>query len=303
MSGDITPGYGAMLAEARQAKGLSIQDVADKLKLTARQIEAMEAEDAQRLPAPVYLRGFIRNYARLVELPYERLPAVDSSAVPTETITAHSEEVRFNASPVKRWLLLPLAAFVLFLALVAVLYAWLSQGEEAYVEHPPAEVAQSPVTQSPVDQPAPTPLTLVPGTVPDGAAVPGPSTAPGLDSTIPSPALPPVPTAAPVVPAVPPLPSAPVPPPAQASVPAVKPDPGHVVQLVADQTDAWIEVVSGDDKRYTRLLRVGEQLTLRGAAPFRLVVGNAATVRLTYDGRPIDLKPYTGDKVARLTLE
>ena len=303
MSGEITPGYGAMLSEARQSKGLTIQDVADKLKLTTRQIEALEAEDVQRLPAPTFVRGWIRNYARLVELPVERLPAAEAKAAPSETITAHSEEVRFNASPVKRWLLLPLAAFVLFLMLVALLYAWLSQGEEAYVEHPPAELTQ----------PVPTPLPLAPGPVPDAAAVPDPSMSPDvMPPVLPaSPTLPSVP--APVAPGVPlvpgaaALPPAPgggqVPPSAQASVPAVKPDPGHVVQLVADQTDAWIEVVSGDDKRYTRLLRVGEQLTLRGAAPFRLVVGNAATVRLTYDGRPIDLKPYTGDKVARLTLE
>lgn len=300
MSGEITPGYGAMLAEARQAKGLTTQEVADKLKLTTRQIEALEAEDVQRLPAPTFVRGWIRNYARLVELPVERLPAAEATAAPSETITAHSEEVRFNASPVKRWLLLPFAAFLLFLILVAVLYAWLSQGEEAYVEHPPAELAQ----------PVPTPLPLAPAPVPQAAAVPDTSMTPDLLPPVPPPTLPPAQTPAPVTPgvpgtaALPPAPvAAPAPPASPASGPAVKPEPGHVVQLVADQTDAWIEVVSGDDKRYTRLLRVGEQLTLRGAAPFRLVVGNAATVRLTYDGRPIDLKPYTGDKVARLTLE
>jgi cytoskeleton protein RodZ len=42
---------------------------------------------------------------------------------------------------------------------------------------------------------------------------------------------------------------------------------------------------------------------MSGIAPFRLVVGEAAQVRLTYDGRPIDLTPFIGQKVARLTLE
>ncbi|MDD4882065.1 MAG: DUF4115 domain-containing protein, partial [Gallionellaceae bacterium] len=88
--------------------------------------------------------------------------------------------------------------------------------------------------------------------------------------------------------------------PAQAPAPARA---SHTLQLVAEDTDSWVEVVAGDDKHYSRLLRAGEQLTLRGASPFRLVVGNAAGIRLSYDGKTIDLRPYTGDKVARLTLE
>jgi cytoskeleton protein RodZ len=41
-------------------------DVAAKLKLTARQIEALEQEDFSHLPSEVFVRGFVRNYARLV---------------------------------------------------------------------------------------------------------------------------------------------------------------------------------------------------------------------------------------------
>jgi cytoskeleton protein RodZ len=291
MSQEVMPGAGRMLAEAREAKGLSVAAVAEKLKLTTRQVEALENEDFQRLPAAVFVRGFIRNYARLVDLPADSLlGAGEVAAEPTERITAHSEELRFNASPVRRWLLLPMAVVALFMLLVAGLYAWLSQGEEAYVpEHvAPAEVvpppAQPVVPEAPAAE-APAPAS--PAVETPGAAVPPAPSEPG----------------AAVVPAVPALPGA-NPAAAQATPPAVAPArPSHVVQLAAEQVDSWIEVVSADDKRYTRLLRTGEQMTLRGTPPFRLVVGNAATVRLSYDGRPIDLSPYIGDKVARLTLE
>ncbi|NTV97102.1 MAG: helix-turn-helix domain-containing protein, partial [Thiobacillus sp.] len=139
MSEVLGQGYGRILAEARAAKGLTVGQVADKLKLTSRQIEAIEAEDAARLPAAVFVRGFVRNYARLVDVPQGSLPVIsDVPATPTETITAHSEELRFRPSPVRRWLLLPVLVFTLFLILVALLYAWLSQGEEAYVPAAPA---------------------------------------------------------------------------------------------------------------------------------------------------------------------
>lgn len=331
MSDEFTPGYGRMLAEAREAKGLTIAQVAEKLKLSTRQIEALEAEDYSRLPVAVFVRGFIRNYARLVEVPLDSLPAIAEIPVtPTETITAHSEELRFSASPVRRWLLLPMAVFGLFLVLVAVLYAWLSQGEEAYVPNQPAVSDQAiPLVLPPPAEPAPEPAPAAvapPVPVVDPAASPAASPAAAgsaspaapvvLSPVAPSPVQAPAPVqprpAVPVPTAPPPARPAPgainpyLPPAVAPAVPAPAPAsarPAHVVQLTAEQTDAWIEVVAGDDKRYTRLLRVGEQLTLRGAPPFRLVVGNAATVRLSYDGRAIDLKPYTGDKVARLTLE
>jgi cytoskeleton protein RodZ len=41
---------------------------------------------------------------------------------------------------------------------------------------------------------------------------------------------------------------------------------------------------------------------VRGRPPFELVIGNAAHVRLTYDGNPVDLEPHIRGEVARLTL-
>lgn len=331
MTAEIAPGYGRVLAEAREAQGLTVAEVADKLKLTARQIEALEAEDASRLPAPVFVRGFIRNYARLVEVPIDHLPAVaEVATAATETITAPSEELRFTASPVRRWLLLPMAVFAIFLVLVAVLYAWLSQGEEAYVPNEPVTAPMPPVSP-PVEA---VPVAPVSPAEPPAAVPPAPAdVSPGQPAVpVPAPAAPPAAPAQPVVPSVQPAPPAPAPgaslrPAAALTAPAVPaavpvspfavrppvaaptapsqavPVAGRVVQMSAEQTDAWIEVVSGDAKRYTRLLRAGEQLTLRGSPPFKVVVGNAAGVRLSYDGRAIDLKPYIGEKVARLTLE
>ncbi|WP_274571221.1 RodZ domain-containing protein [Neisseria leonii] len=59
---------GARLREARERKGLSIGEVAERLKLPARQVESLESGDYRDLPELVFVRGFLRTYSRFLEL-------------------------------------------------------------------------------------------------------------------------------------------------------------------------------------------------------------------------------------------
>ena len=74
---------GAALRAARDAAGLSVPEVAQRLKLTVRLVEAIEANDRQRFPPAVYLRGFVRNYAKLLGLEAE--PLVEAFAMERPT--------------------------------------------------------------------------------------------------------------------------------------------------------------------------------------------------------------------------
>jgi cytoskeleton protein RodZ len=73
---------GARLRAAREAAGLSIESVAQQLKLAPRQVRALEDDDFQRLPGRTFVRGFARNYARFLQLDPDTvvgmLPASDS---------------------------------------------------------------------------------------------------------------------------------------------------------------------------------------------------------------------------------
>ncbi len=64
-------GPGARLATARETLGMSLGDVARQLKLAVKQIEALERDDYDAFPSPVFVRGFLRNYARLLQLDLE----------------------------------------------------------------------------------------------------------------------------------------------------------------------------------------------------------------------------------------
>ena len=66
--GEAIGGVGARLRAARAARDLSINDVAQALKLGPRQVEALERGDWQGLPGQTFIRGFIRNYARLLQI-------------------------------------------------------------------------------------------------------------------------------------------------------------------------------------------------------------------------------------------
>jgi cytoskeleton protein RodZ len=329
----VREGFGRILAEAREAKGMSVADISEKLKLTVRQVEALEAEDFSRLPSAVFVRGFARNYARLLGISIDELPGVSERAVePTGTITAPSEELVFRTSPVRRWLILPLFGAILFLGLVAALYNWLRRGEDSYLTNNTAPVAQ-PAMPATVPLPPPTPV--APATAPTAPVAPIP---PADVSPAPVPAEKPVvpptataPTAPATVPAAPATPVRLVPQPASSASQAPQPAattntlspskaaaaPGspashasgtafagqHAVHFAAQDEDSWVEVTTADQQRYAKLLHAGEQLTVHGTQPLKVVVGNAAHVQITYDDKPVNLQPYTGEKVARLTLQ
>ncbi len=64
-----TRGIGERLRQARIRAGLTTSEVGAKLKMPTHAIEALEREDWARIGAPVFIRGQLRSYARLMELP------------------------------------------------------------------------------------------------------------------------------------------------------------------------------------------------------------------------------------------
>ena len=67
---------GAYLRASREAAGLSVDVVAQQLKLAPRQVRAIEEDDYARLPGRTFVRGFVRNYARLLGIEAERARVV-----------------------------------------------------------------------------------------------------------------------------------------------------------------------------------------------------------------------------------
>jgi cytoskeleton protein RodZ len=75
---------GKTLREARELQGMSVNDVANRIKFAPRQIESLEADDFVRLPEAAFVRGFVRSYARLLDL--------DSASLLASLPTSHMQK-------------------------------------------------------------------------------------------------------------------------------------------------------------------------------------------------------------------
>ena len=160
---------GEQLRAAREAKGLTVEDVASSTRIPTRHLQALEDSEWNRLPAATYSIGFAKNYAAAVGLDRaeiaDQLRAEMGSELPAHFTTATTEPiepVEGNRSMPKAIVLGALVA----LAVVISLFTWLSnrelQGDDtataAVAEDAPAAIAAAPPVQGPVvitaDEPA-----------------------------------------------------------------------------------------------------------------------------------------------------
>jgi len=278
--------FGRQLAAARESCGFSIAEVARQLKLSPSQVEAMETGDYQRLPGPVFARGFIRNYARLVKLDPEVLLAGAEQRLPPATQREpelpHSVNIPFPTGREFNWRRYVIVAPVLLVLLVPVLIF------EVYHEDATEVTANSGPVALPQPQVVEQEQAAAASAVPQIAAVSGAEVKPVL--TLDATALPGKPAAEK---STLPVPGA-----------AVERKPGeHLVKLAFD-TESWVEIHDRTGRRiFSQLNAAGTEQAVSGEAPLTLVVGNAHGVRLIHNGKPVDLAPYIKVAVARLTLE
>ncbi|QWP75022.1 helix-turn-helix domain-containing protein [Lysobacter sp. K5869] len=94
---DVGGSCGARLKQARESAGLSIEDVAAKLKMPARAIQSLERDDFARIGAPVFVRGQLRSYARLlgIDLEDQLVASPIASTAPSELIS-HTHTPRYR---------------------------------------------------------------------------------------------------------------------------------------------------------------------------------------------------------------
>lgn len=141
-------GPGPQLREARHRANLSLEEVATQLRLDRRTVRALEENEFQHLPAPTFIRGYIRSYARLLGLPPGPiLEAYDYQGFRSPAIMAditQRPQARSSDFPVR------LATYVVAAGLVAMVVMWWHSRESA--PQPPANAER--VAGAPADSSA-----------------------------------------------------------------------------------------------------------------------------------------------------
>ncbi len=262
---------GSQLAAARRDCNLSIADVAHHLKLSPAQIEAMEAGAFDRLPGAVFVRGFIRNYARLVKL--DPVPLVASAervlavADPSLSPAQPSPDIPFPREGRRRWRRYAIGAALILVALAAF---------EFYASRPDnrAETASRPLGLARMQSATPPVVDPPPSAAVDASlvAVPAPGSAASDAAT--------------------------------RSVKVAESRAGEYRVKLVFERESWVEIRDRNGRKLlSRINPAGTLQSVSGVAPLTLVIGNAAGVRLTHNDKPVDLVPHTNVGVARLTLE
>lgn len=82
---EVWEGPGAILRRKREAKGLDVPAVARMLHLSEKKLKALEADDFDLLPEPVYVRGYLKNYARFLDEPVAPILDAYARLKPTTT--------------------------------------------------------------------------------------------------------------------------------------------------------------------------------------------------------------------------
>ena len=268
---------GQQLRLAREAKGMTLPDVARALKLSPRQVEALEADDWSRLPGKTIIRGFVRNDARLLGLnsdflmseldklnmpkaPDLELQPGDPVSIPHESGADRRDYVRVFSGLII--LGLAIAAFFLLpqnwwqstlLAFKAV-----SQSNEVIVER------EDRVMPAAEERHATEPALVSP----EASVI-----AEGVSAHAP------------------------------AASPEAQPASKGILKFTFSKP-AWVEVRDRSGEIiFSRLNLAGSKQNIEGEPPFALIVGNASYVILEYKGKPVELSNRSKDDVSRLSLE
>ncbi|AOI78783.1 helix-turn-helix domain-containing protein [Burkholderia sp. NRF60-BP8] len=309
---------GSRLAQLREAKGWSVDDVSARLKVAPQKLRALEAGDISHLPGVTFALGVVRSYAKMLgvdpepfaqALRRERgVPEVDLSMPASSGTDLPRGRVSIPLGGSSRhhpWLW---GTGIVIVAVVAVLM-WHTGGDSSSLlarlkgsdaEH--ASAASAAAASSSAEEAAANGASAaVANEVPAPAAA---SAAPAqsIASAVPAPAAPVATAAA----------SQPVAATAAAST-AAPAQPASVV-VAAGQSmvelkvkqDCWFSVRDKNGKElFSALVRAGETKQVAGDGPFKVTIGNKAGLdAVAFDGKPVDPAKYSAARgnVARFTL-
>lgn len=280
---------GQLLQAARLVRGLGIEDVARHLRLSVRQVTALEEDDYVKLSGGTFLRGFVRNYAKLVQLDAAPLLLLLQQVLPPvhQVIAPRTEGIPFPSDQKSMGRSLIIAGVVV-VALLFLIYE-IYQGNET-VPQPAVQVATE--TEAEAGQTAEqaesgselTPATLASDADPVQAVQEVAVVQQGNSN--------------------PPAPQR-----QQVAAVAAAPDlvnKGEGVLRFAFAQESWVEINDGAGKMiFSQLNPAGSEQVIRGKMPLSAVIGNAANVKLVYNNKPVNLAPHTNTNggVARLSLE
>ena len=327
----VAPGQnpGELLRLAREKRDWSQAEVARKLNLTVSSLNHVETGAFDKLPGHTFARGYIRAYAKLMDLDqaalvdaFDRYTGTHAKGSDVHSLGRIEEPVRLSHNILRGVSLLLLVAVV-----GGGFFWWQDQGSlrgkdlaKIALEHVEVESADGTTQIHPLDEPEDqavsagqqaesAPLALEQGAAEQPAAAEqAPVSSEAAIAAAPAPAqqapVQPAPAASPA-PVTPPVQAtaAPAPAPAVAATEPAAVPAGSAKVAIQFTADCWTQVSDGNGKvLFSAIKRKGDNLELTGKPPFAVRLGFARGAQVSYNGQPVDVAPFTSGETARLKL-
>lgn len=300
---------GVTLAAAREEQQRSLESVAADLHLQPEVVRAIENGDEAKVPAPTFLRGYVRSYARLLGLDdtslTAQLPLVNEyRPAPLKRVGMRRSGVSLPRVKWLVWILLLAALAVMIIyGVPAVERLWSQRSSEPVSDQlqlPLAGSEESPESAETVLLPVSDELPVgeepvisaeLPETVQSvvgGALVDQPESDEEKQSE-------PKQTLSVEAEAD-----------KEKSPESRKPAPqaaGPAVIQMRFLEDSWVEMEANGRKLVVGVQPAGSERTVRAEPPIQILLGNAPGVEITYRGEAVDITSHQRGKVARLTLD
>lgn len=292
-----TPGQ--LLRLQREKMGLSAQDIAKRVHLDIKIIEAIEADNEEGLPSAIYVRGYLRSYAKTVDADADKVIELYNDGTPPAPPEILPEvkppsQVSSNDKPVKAF------TYLLTLGLVLLLLIWYQSNFVVEINTEKETGSNNNTDINGVD----TNYEII---IHDNASWQSPdfskeetveSDLPaGLETTEENSLLK-----------------------LQSfneeqtieitTIEDIELDTDEEIVTTGNDTivmelsgDSWIEIVDkNNNKVFFDLAKAGERYTLKGNSPFEVLLGFAKGVSLTFNGETVDFNSHTINGIARFTL-
>lgn len=274
---------GGYLRALREARGSSLEDMARSTRVGIRHLEALEEERLADLPAPVFVRGFIRAYCGFLrEAPEEALGQYEALAGERATAQAVNAPPRPRTTWAPSSLLVGLALLVILgIALIVINLAVKRTGgtsvaaSKIEASDPGPSAGAAPHTATPAAPPVETPRPVAAPPAPTPAVAQSPATPAPTSAATPSP------TPAPAV---------------------VKSGQGPQHLLIRAVEPTWIRVQPDEGRATEELLPAGASREWSAERRFVVTIGNAGGVELALNGKVLPPLGPKGSVIQRLEL-
>lgn len=298
-----------VLKTLRAERNLSVEDISQQTRISIQKLQWLEEGEFEKFEAPVFVRGYIRSYAKVVAGDADNLVALydetlteDDQAIAV-SIASNTALNKASTSSAKQQLLaalkgIPIWAIAGLIILVLAVVLFMGGGESSdsgvssSQENPSsqASTAQEAESENAAEKPSEAPSDITGEVIEEVLEV-------NDEATVSEPVSP---SALPV------------------SDPSSFEQVGEEDDLPTSLStselaqsrldfsfsdDCWVEVIDATDKViFADLKNKGDNLRLFGLAPFNVMLGNAKAVTLNVDDKPVDIRVSGSRNTLRLSV-